>query len=194
MTKTYSINLNEAVLYFYLGKTKIKVSFSGGCSFGETRTPATYTTNNEIIQRAIEIDSRFGQSISLLRITDDKGRNVNVADYLKKQKEEEERMIRKAEEEARNKAEEEAKKASEAEKADEGESPKDEDENPKGEQKQEEDLKQEKSQTVYDEVTDINGAIDVLKSLGVPHQALRSSESIKNKAIEMNVSFPNLKL
>lgn len=48
--------------------------------------------------------------------------------------------------------------------------------------------------TVYEDVTDIQGAIMVLKGLGVSHQSLRNPEAITKKAKEMNVSFPLLSL
>lgn len=48
--------------------------------------------------------------------------------------------------------------------------------------------------TIVEEVTDINGMRDYLKSIGVPHQALYNKESIVMKAEERRVKFPNVQI
>ncbi len=54
------------------------------------------------------------------------------------------------------------------------------------------DTTEEVKSTVYEDVTDIQGAVKVLKELGASHQSLRNPEAVIKKAAEMKVSFPNL--
>lgn len=58
--KTYAIlNLAEKHTYFHLGKTKVRVSFTGGVITKKGVTPATFTTDDPIVQFAIEQSDRF---------------------------------------------------------------------------------------------------------------------------------------
>ena len=47
---------------------------------------------------------------------------------------------------------------------------------------------------VYEDVTDLPGAINVLKGLGVKATQMRNALRVKEAAEQLNVSFPNLKL
>lgn len=66
------------------------------------------------------------------------------------------------------------------------------------ETKNEEDHEEKKEfePTVFDEVTSLADAKDVLKGepYNVVHQQLRTPESVMAKATALNISFPNLKL
>lgn len=58
--KTYAIlNLAEKHTTFHLGKTKVHVSFTGGQVTKKGVTPATFTTDNPIVQLAIEKSNDF---------------------------------------------------------------------------------------------------------------------------------------
>lgn len=58
--KTYAIlNLSEKHTIFHLGKTKVHVSFTGGIVTKKGVTPATFTTDNPVIQLAIENSEKF---------------------------------------------------------------------------------------------------------------------------------------
>lgn len=63
--KTYRCNVNEAVLFFALGKARVKAVFTGGSLM--SGVPAHFSTSNEAAQVAIERDSRFGNVIFLDR-------------------------------------------------------------------------------------------------------------------------------
>ena len=58
--KTYAIlNLSEKHTIFHLGKTKVHVSFTGGIVTKKGVTPATFTTDNPVVQLAIENSDKF---------------------------------------------------------------------------------------------------------------------------------------
>lgn len=58
--KTYAIfHLTEKHTFFYLGKTKVNVSFTGGIVTKKGVTPATFTTDDPIVQLAIEQSEDF---------------------------------------------------------------------------------------------------------------------------------------
>lgn len=58
--KTYAIlNLSEKHTIFHLGKTKVHVSFTGGIVTKQGVTPATFTTDNPVVQLAIENSDKF---------------------------------------------------------------------------------------------------------------------------------------
>lgn len=59
--KTYAIHtLAEKHTTFHLGKTKVHVSFTGGQVTKNGVTPATFTTEDPIVQLAIERSEAFG--------------------------------------------------------------------------------------------------------------------------------------
>ena len=58
--KTYAIlHLAEKRTTFHLGKTKVHVSFTGGQVTKKGVTPATFTTDDPIVQLAIEKSKDF---------------------------------------------------------------------------------------------------------------------------------------
>lgn len=58
--KTYAIyHLAEKHTVFYLGKTKVHVSFTGGIITKKGVTPATFTTTDPVVQLAIENSGDF---------------------------------------------------------------------------------------------------------------------------------------
>ncbi len=58
--KTYAIfNLAEKHTVFLLGKTRVRVSFTGGVVTKSGVTPATFTTADPVIQLAIECSPEF---------------------------------------------------------------------------------------------------------------------------------------
>ena len=60
LKKTYAIyNLSEKHTAFYLGKTRVNVSFMGGQVTKNGVNPATFTTDNPIVQLAIERSRAF---------------------------------------------------------------------------------------------------------------------------------------
>ena len=60
LKKTYAIyNLSEKHTAFYLGKTRVNVSFTGGQVTKNGVNPATFTTDNPIVQLAIERSRAF---------------------------------------------------------------------------------------------------------------------------------------
>lgn len=67
-TKIYSIKANQAQLYFRIGSVKVKAMFKGGnLDKDMNRRYATLTTDNPLVQEAIENDGRFGTVIKLER-------------------------------------------------------------------------------------------------------------------------------
>lgn len=66
--KTYAImNLAEKHTVFHLGKTKVRVSFTGGIVTKKGVTPATFTTDDPIVQFAIENSKDFKEgAVTLL--------------------------------------------------------------------------------------------------------------------------------
>ncbi len=66
--KTYAImNLAEKHTVFHLGKTKVRVSFTGGIVTKKGVTPATFTTDDPIVQFAIENSNDFKEgAVTLL--------------------------------------------------------------------------------------------------------------------------------
>ncbi len=80
--KTYQIkNITAAVMSFKLGKAKFRCSFDKGVLNVPVPKPATFSTDNPIVQLAIESSPLFGNKITLLSAvetrTADKGRNKN---------------------------------------------------------------------------------------------------------------------
>lgn len=66
--KTYAIfHLTEKHTVFYLGKTKVHVSFTGGIVTKKGVTPATFTTDDPIVQLAIENSEDFKKGAIKLR-------------------------------------------------------------------------------------------------------------------------------
>ena len=66
--KTYGIlHLTEKHTVFYLGKTKVNVSFTGGIVTKKGVTPATFTTDNPIVQVAIENSADFKKGVIRLQ-------------------------------------------------------------------------------------------------------------------------------
>ncbi len=66
--KTYAIfHLTEKHTVFFLGKTKVHVSFTGGIVTKRGVTPATYTTDDPIVQFAIEQSADFKKGAISLR-------------------------------------------------------------------------------------------------------------------------------
>ncbi len=62
--KTYAIfHLTEKHTVFFLGKTKVHVSFTGGIVTKKGVTPATFTTSDPIIQLAIEQSADFKNGV-----------------------------------------------------------------------------------------------------------------------------------
>lgn len=58
--KTYAIyNLAEKHTVFYLGKTRVHVSFTGGVITKKGVTPATFTTSDPVVQLSIENSPDF---------------------------------------------------------------------------------------------------------------------------------------
>lgn len=66
--KTYAIfHLTEKHTVFFLGKTKVHVSFTGGIVTKKGVTPATFTTDDPIVQLAIENSAEFKKGAIKLR-------------------------------------------------------------------------------------------------------------------------------
>ncbi len=66
--KTYAIfHLTEKHTVFFLGKTKVHVSFTGGQVTKKGVTPATYTTDDPIVQLAIEKSADFKKGAITLK-------------------------------------------------------------------------------------------------------------------------------
>ncbi len=66
--KTYAIfHLTEKHTTFYLGKMKVHVSFTGGMVSKKGVTPATITTEDPIVQLAIENSQDFEKGVIILR-------------------------------------------------------------------------------------------------------------------------------
>ncbi len=66
--KTYAImNLTEKHTVFHLGKTKVHVSFTGGIVTKRGVTPATFTTEDPIVQFAIEQSADFKKGVIWIR-------------------------------------------------------------------------------------------------------------------------------
>ena len=66
--KTYGIlHLTEKHTVFYLGKTKVNVSFTGGIVTKKGVTPATFTTDDPIVQVAIENSADFKKGVIRLQ-------------------------------------------------------------------------------------------------------------------------------
>lgn len=66
--KTYAIfHLTEKHTVFYLGKTKVHVSFTGGIVTKRGVTPATFTTDDPIVQFAIEQSADFKKGAISIR-------------------------------------------------------------------------------------------------------------------------------
>lgn len=62
--KTYAIyHLAEKHTVFYLGKTKVHVSFTGGIITKKGVTPATFTTTDPVVQLAIENSGDFKKGV-----------------------------------------------------------------------------------------------------------------------------------
>jgi len=58
--KTYAIyHLTEKHTTFHLGKTRVHVSFTGGIVTKKGVTPATFTTDDPVVQLAIELSADF---------------------------------------------------------------------------------------------------------------------------------------
>lgn len=66
--KTYAIyNLTEKHTSFFLGKTRVQVSFTGGIVTKKGVTPATFTTEDPVVQFAIENSADFKKGTITLR-------------------------------------------------------------------------------------------------------------------------------
>ena len=161
--KTYKCNVNEAVLFFALGKARVKAVFVGGSLM--SNVPARFSTKNEAAQVAIENDPRFGNTIFLER-TDEETDVVG-----KKEKKSVKEVVK-------------GNKGGKTETS--GRVSED-----KGEDVNEKDCTGNEG-IVVEEVTDVNGVVDWLKDAGVAHQALRSVKGIRKAMEEKNVTFPNV--
>lgn len=80
MTKKYGIkNTSECVIRIPVGKTEVVCNFADGNLQSREPIPASYTTNNPIIQHVIENSSMFkGGKIFLMAEYDNGGEEVPV--------------------------------------------------------------------------------------------------------------------
>ena len=160
----------QIVLTSPSGKTKYKLTFTGGITHGAKKTPAKFSTSSPIIQDVIENNNRFKKDIFLLtsfntpaapapespvKPMDAIGKNGNRGRVIGGRK-------------AKNYAEE---------------------QEPTTEVKKE----QQSGPQVFEEVTTLGDAITILMQAGpVAGENLTSLEGVLQVAKELGISFPNL--
>lgn len=80
MTKIYGIpgvlSVSE-LFYFNNGRGSLRVNFEGGIPDDKNNLPATYTTDNEFVQKVIEDSPRFGLTVFRYNA---KGKIIDVAE------------------------------------------------------------------------------------------------------------------
>lgn len=104
--KTYAIhNLAEKHTTFHLGKTKVHVSFTGGQVTKKGVNPATFTTEDPIVQLAIEKSKAFADGAVILLAKYPMPGEVKIGMNPRKPKTD---LIREAAENAANPIQEEA--------------------------------------------------------------------------------------
>lgn len=166
MKKVYAmpgVANSQIVLTSPSGKTKYKISFTGGITHAREKVPAKCITDSTIIQDVIESSPLFNKKIFLLNSF---GTVVKPAEQpAAPKKPVVPSKNGKAAQPGKGKAKETA------------QNPTDEPNGPK----------------VYEDVTNLGEAITILMQVGtVPAENMTSVEGVLKAAAELGVSFPNL--
>lgn len=182
MTKIYGIyGITEAVLYFRIGKCRVKCTFKDGVKDDTDRYPAKLITDNPIVQLAIEKSDMFGSKIHLLD-------SVKSSQELKAEEEARREEMRRRAAEAKKAAD--MKKKSQSKPDEEAQNPPEETAAPVEETVAEENAGTDAN--VFPEVTTVAEAVVILKSLGAKAAQMKGRAGVLKTAEEMGVSFPNL--
>lgn len=192
MTKIYGIyGITEAVLYFKIGKCKVKCTFKDGVKDELDRYPAKLITDNPIVQLAIEKSDMFGSKIHLLD-------SVKSSHELKAEEEARREEMRRRAAEAKKAAE--MKKKAKASVPEEGQNPTEETPVPAEEAAEPAECAETTAEeenvnpdaNVFPEVSTVAEAVVILKSMGAKAAQMKGRAGVLKTAEEMGVSFPNL--